>query len=233
MPAGCPFIRRIYALIHKTGERIPRKGERRRVSKELAEDLTIFRSFLCKGAPDTVREIPFMSSAGHDVELFADAATGPNTGFGCVFGTRCTAGFWADTNLWSLFSGGMDRPNISVLETLAIITAVLTWQDELRGKWVLLHSDNSNMVHWINKQSLPLTLPMHLLKTLFLTCLQKQIYLRALHIPGVLNITADWLSHNREDKAREHEPQLDMNMMTPSHLTWPRSWKHADFQPLK
>ena len=85
--------------------------------------------------------------------------------------------------------------HINVLELEAIHRAMVHWLRKLMGLTVLVASDNSTVVSYINKQGGTCSIQLcRRTKKLLLMCQANQIVLQARHIPGRLNILADILS---------------------------------------
>ena len=69
---------------------------------------------------------------------------------------------------------------------------------QVEGKTVLLRSDNTTVVHYVNKQGGTKSATLcYLLWDVMLWCQDHQVQLRAVHLAGKLNITADRLSRKR------------------------------------
>ena len=84
---------------------------------------------------------------------------------------------------------------INVLELEAIYRAMLHWLWKRMGLTVLVMSDNSTVVSYINKQGGTRSIQLcRRTKKLLLMCQANQIVLWARHIPGRLNVLADILS---------------------------------------
>ena len=95
---------------------------------------------------------------------------------------------------WTLISSG-DKMHINCLEMKAIHEAILSFQDLLRGKSVLVHSDNTRVVSHIKRQGGTHSMSLCVLTIqLFELCMSLGIVLQVTFIPGKRNVMADQLS---------------------------------------
>ena len=93
---------------------------------------------------------------------------------------------------------------INILELKAVFLGLKHFQGQLRQKIVLVSSDNSTVVFYINKQGGTHSFEMCALMWRILAWSNaREIHIRARHIPGNLNVIADSLS--RRDKAIQTE----------------------------
>ena len=132
-------------------------------------------SFLTSGIPSH----PFQA----DFTIFTDAST---QGWGAHMGDFQISGTWAP----------LDRQlHINCLELKAVEAALRHWAPVLQGRQVMISTDNSTVVSYINKQggTQSHTL-LCLVVELFMWLQAQNIVVRARHIPGCLNVIADHLS---------------------------------------
>ena len=138
-----------------------------------------------------------------NIKLFADAAGGALLRFGCYFHGQWCQGMWSKTDL---FDNGC-KPNIALLELLAIIMAVELWAPLLTRKVITLRSSNMSTVVFINKMKADIPTTIILLCHVTLTCLQFQIHLQAVHIEGIKNLKSDlmdaWKGEQRAAETSE------------------------------
>ena len=117
-----------------------------------------------------------------DIRLFTDACT---TGWGAHVGDQVMQGTWSPEER---------RLHINVLELRAVRMALqgISLHPQLH---VLVSTDNSSVVAYINRQGGTRS---HSLweeaRTLFTWLHREQVHIRAIHIPGRLNVIADMLS---------------------------------------
>ena len=112
-----------------------------------------------------------------------------NYGWGAHMGTWSTAGQWSMTD---------KTHHINVLELLAVQRALLFFRKVAMGHTVLVRSDNSTVVAYINKQGGTHSpqLCMHAWR-LLCWCMKNRISLIAVHLAGRLNTMADALSRGK------------------------------------
>ena len=122
-------------------------------------------------------------------------ARSPEIGMGCTFGIDWHQGMWSET---TLFQDGF-QPNIALLELLAIVAVVETWAPQLASQRIVLHTDNSATVAFINRMRADIPTAMDLLRLVSNTCLKFQIWLRVVHIKGSWNVDFDQISRDRLD----------------------------------
>ena len=131
--------------------------------------------FLTSGIP--IR--PFQA----DYPIFTDASS---QGWGAHMGDSKVSGFWTRIDR---------RLHINCLELKAVIRALQHWAPLLQGHQVMIATDNSTVVSYINKQGGTRSHSLLRLTVKLLLWLEAQdIVVRARHIPGCLNVIADHLS---------------------------------------
>ena len=150
----------------------------------------------------------------HALQIFIDAS---KEGWGAHL-NECTA-----RGLWSVPESNL---HINYLELKAVFLALKEFHDLCIGKIVLLATDNTTVVAYINKEGGMRSGPLCALLWRILTwCSQRQVTLKARHIPGHLNVIADKLSRLGQTIQTEwsllpeifqricnkwHQPQIDL-----------------------
>ena len=128
----------------------------------------------------------------HSIQLFTDAS---NEGWGAHLEQSSTKG------LWSPQEKGL---HINVLELKAVFLALRHFKDQCQDQTVLVATDNSTVVAYINKQGGTHSAEMcALLWRLMTWCHHYHIILKARHIPGCLNVMADLLSRSNQVQSTE------------------------------
>ena len=130
--------------------------------------------FLTSGIPNR----PFQA----DLTIFLDSS---RQGWGAHMGDSKISGTWTLTDR---------KLHINYLEFKAVTLALQHWAPLLQGRQVMVATDNSTVVSYINKQGgtrSPTLL--RLAVDLFLWLESQGIIVRARHIPGCLNVIADHL----------------------------------------
>ena len=119
----------------------------------------------------------------HALQIFTDAS---KEGWGAHLNERTARG------LWSVPKGKL---HINYLELKAVFLALKEFQDLCVDKIVLVATDNTTVVSYINKEGGIRSGPLCALLWRILTwCTKRQVILKARHIPGRLNVVADKLS---------------------------------------
>ena len=143
VPVGRAFTRHLYDLqatglpVHLRKFKNCRPNPEHKVRLDLGarKDLTMWLQFLENENFRMYREVPFMHFVGEDKGpmIFVDASGNPLKGFGCVFLEirEFTYARWPVQFFYE--NGKPTYPGIVLLELYAIIVAVETWAEKLRG----------------------------------------------------------------------------------------------------
>jgi hypothetical protein len=122
-----------------------------------------------------------------EYHLFTDASI---NGWGSHLGSLTANGTWSQSEA---------KLHINVLETRAILRALKSFQPVLQGKSVLVSTDNSTTLSYINKQGGTKSFQMlEATSELLIWCHTNAILLQANHIKGSLNVMADQLSRSHQ-----------------------------------
>ena len=141
------------------------------------------------------------------VELYTDASM---QGWGAHVADLTASGRWSQE---------LQGRHINFLEMLAVSLAVQAFLWFLRGKVVLLCTDNTTVSCYVNKGggSHSATLSREA-ESLLLLCQRENIILKARHIPGVVNVLADFLS--RPGMVLQTEWTLAHSVLQPVWNLW-------------
>jgi hypothetical protein len=178
---------------------------------------------------------------GEEVVIAHDASKG---GFGFALGALPadfdSSSLPAKLRLGNGFAGYFSMQHvynversIQYAELFAIVASVAMYAPYLRNRALLVTTDNLADVHVINRQSTRAPDLLPLLRYLYATCAFHNIALRALHVPGVDNILADYLSRPNLHEGRRHVPHhvsarhTLVNFIHSSGLTPPTSGGRA------
>ena len=150
----------------------------------------------------------------HALQIFTDAS---KEGWGAHLNEFTTRGSWSIPE---------SKLHINLLELKAVFLALKEFQDLCVGKIVLVATDNTTVVSYINKEGGMRSGPLCALLWRILTwCFQRQVTHKARHIPGHLNVIADKLSRLGQTIQTEwsllpevfhqicirwHRPQIDL-----------------------
>lgn len=137
------------------------------------------RSHLVKGVP--LGMIPSRREV-----VVTDSSLG---GWGAVWQNRAVRGLW----------GAQQRlEHINVLELRAVYLALRHFIPALRGKHVLIRTDNTSTVYQINHQGGTRSMSsLRVTQRLLTWAFPQLLSLRAMHIPGLQNQVADFLSRQK------------------------------------
>ncbi len=127
-----------------------------------------------------------MGAIHHRHMITTDASM---TGWSAVFEGRLASGEWTEEFLsW----------HINCLELRAVFLALMYFLPVLGGYHIIVRTDNMAVVSHINRQggSQSRTLD-RLARRLLLWSQDKFLSLRAVHVPGILNLAADFLSRQK------------------------------------
>jgi hypothetical protein len=177
VPPGRTFLRRLIDLTIG----LQKPYHHRRLNQEAKADLKAWQLFLnhFNGKAFFPSGITHSTSSLH---LFTDAS---DLGFGGTFGREWF--FHPFTEEWLQY-------HIAVREFLPKVIALDLWCHRLTNSTVVLHSDNSAVVHVINNNTSKDSHLMTLMRRLMLLSLKNNIHFVAKYFPGKFNTSADLLS---------------------------------------
>ena len=129
----------------------------------------------------------------HSTHPFTDAS---NEGWGAHLDQSSTQGLWSEQK--------KKRLHINVLALKAVSLALGQFKDQCQNQTVLVATDNSTVVAYINKQGRTHSAEMCALLWKIMTwCHHYHITLKARHFPGFLNMMADLLSRSHQVQSTE------------------------------
>ena len=132
------------------------------------------------------------SAADNLLTLSTDAS---NEGWGAHLDQSATKDLWSDR---------VKRLHINVLELKVVSLALRSFKDQCQNQTVLVATDNSTVVSYINKQGGPHSAEKCALLWKILTwCHHYHITFKARYIPGCLNMMADLLSRSNQVQSTE------------------------------
>ena len=143
----------------------------------------------------------------HALQVFTDAS---NKGWGAHLGDSTARGVWSEPE---------GRHHINFLELKAVFLALKSFEHLCRDQIVLIATDNTTVVSYINKEGGMRSGSLcALLWRLLSWCHPRGIVLRARHIPGRLNVIADKLS--RHNQVIQTELSLDQQVFSLLCSNW-------------
>ena len=143
------------------------------------------------------------------VQVFTDAS---RTGWGGHIEGQTVQGIWSEEEL---------DYHINVLEMLAARRTLDHFKDQLRNRSVMLSSDNSTTVSYLQRQGGTKSLTLfRMTQEMYLWLLDNRITLYCKHVPGKLNVVADQLS--RAGEILPTEWSLNNRVLERIWLLWER-----------
>ena len=194
------FSRRVIDLL----KALPNGNPRIRLTNEFKADLDWWRkcASMFNGHAYVIRkDIDFSTVFYTDSSL---------TGYGVVSDNDWLGGFF-NSELIPFFSCSscvdyhwynvkvVDQSNINYLELIPVYVGLLRLAQTNQNQHLLCYSDNTQVVSMINKGTSVNPLAMELLREIFWITVQCNIHLTARHVPGVSNVTADYISRISND----------------------------------
>ena len=161
------------------------------------------------------------------VVMSTDASS---TGWGCALHDTSTGGHWTAEEA---------RNHINYLELLAIYLALISFSSIINGQHVKVMVDNMTALSDVNHMGTS----QNLAKEIWLWCAQRNIWLTAVHIPGVENVEADKQSRRSHSQlewtldrtifrdcinAAKVEPNIDLFASRINHQLQPYVSWHPD-----
>ena len=141
--------------------------------------------------PSNVMKGADLHPKDHSIQLFTDAS---NEGWGAHLDQNSTKGLWSDHE---------KRLHINALELEAVSLALRNFKDQCQNQTVLVATDNSTVVAYINKQGGTHSAEMCALLWKIMTWSHHyHITLKPRHISGCLNVMAD-LSRSNQVQSTE------------------------------
>jgi hypothetical protein len=164
------------------------------LDKEAKEELT----WWVNSAPDSYNVV---SHGEPDIVITTDASS---TGWGCTLGKTRAGGYWTKDEA---------QNHINYLELLAVFLALKSFANSLTGKHIKVMIDNMTALSDINHMGTSKSAARNALaKSVWLWCHERNIWLTAVHIPGVDNVEADQqsrLSNTSAEWSLNHKFFLD------------------------
>ena len=143
----------------------------------------------------------------HNTLVFTDAS---QKGWGAHLNEVVLSGLWSNKEA---------QLHINVLELKAVLLALKGFQELLQGQTVLICSDNSTVVSYLNKEGGTHSMEMcALIWRILAFTNSRKIQIRARHVPGSLNVIADSLS--RRDKVIQTEWSLHQQIFNQICKVW-------------
>lgn len=202
--ASRAFLRRFYDAM------IPLRQpfHRLRLSYELREDIKLWISFLDQF--NGVTYIPSCSWFDSDcLQLYTDSAGSAELGCGCYYD-----GKWAFYKWPQAWYGTKVFLDITFLEMIPVLLAVVLWGNFMSNKRILMHIDNEALVSVLNKQSSKSKRLMKLVREFVLISMKLNIIFKAVHVSSKSNGIADAISRMQWDRLKRLAPGASTDPVT-------------------
>ena len=193
---GRAFLRR---LIDRTCG-VVKPHHRIRLRKEDRADIKAWSLFIENFNGRAILH-PNLWLSSDTIKLSSDAAS--TVGFAAVFGKKWFMGVWPV--FWKLDSVVY---HINLMELVPVVLALEIWGALLANHSIIFLCDNMTTVYGINKLTSRDKQSMALIRRLTIVLMKYNILLKAKHIPGRCNITADLLSRLQVAEAKRASPEL-------------------------
>ena len=160
------------------------------LNKEAQADIAWWSHFIVSWNGVSLIQEPYIDSS--KMRLFTDAS---NIGFGAVYGDYWFSCPWPQKFI---------PMHINIKEMFAVLAAIFTWGHHWHNKQIVLFSDNTTVCNvWLSTTSKDSDL-MFYIRHLFLFSAKRNINLLIKHVPGVVNIDADFLSRLQVAAFKNH-----------------------------
>ena len=131
-----------------------------------------------------------------EVQIWTDSS---DTGWGCVLNDKEGSGVW---------DSDIACEHINFKELLTILYALLCFRDDLQHKSVRILCDNMTAVAYVRNMGGPILKLTDLAESIWAFALQNNISLQVLHVPGLDNCHADYLSRLSQQYEWQLNPAL-------------------------
>lgn len=177
---GRPFLRRMFDLLR--GHTNP--NHFLRIPRFVRSDCNAWRSFLLEFNGISLLT-PLAPLDSGRMQLYSDAS---DWGCAAIFGARWFQLTWPPS--WR-------SKHINVREFLPILLALDTWGSFFKHSALTFRCDNQSVVNVLNAGTTRDPDMLLILRAITLLTLRLDVSICALHFPGKLNVTADWLSRSQ------------------------------------
>lgn len=195
------FLRRFYDLIATVNNKKPYHFAR--LNSEVKEDVKVWLNFLEHFNGSTyISDQTWLTN--ETLELFTDSSGNHQLGAGAYFAPHWVQYKWP--NSW------VNTPilrDMTVLELIPVVLALLIWGSELQNKKLIFRIDNSALVATLNKRTSKSKSVMKLVRPLVFLTMRYNIQFKAMHIEGLHNSIADSLSRFQMERFRSLAPMAD------------------------
>lgn len=193
---GRAFLRRLYDLMRG----VKQPHHHLRLNRGVQADIQMWLQFLHNFNGRLY--FPDKDWSSHEVlKLYTDSAGSSDLGCGAYL-----AGEWVHFSWPTHWRRLHFISDITLLELIPIVLAVILWGEKLANKKIIFRTDNMALVYVLNKQTCKSEHTLYLIRYLVLFSMRHNILFRAIHIKGVNNAIADSLSRKHWQRFRELAP---------------------------
>jgi hypothetical protein len=165
--------------------------------------------------PTYVHGLGYVSPVSdEDLQLFTDAS---KMGAGGICGNSWFQFRWTEEEVLAF--------GIDYRELFALVTAVFTFVEYLRGKTIVVRCDNKAAVDALNGGAVPNRNLMHLIREIHFFAADNLFHIICRHVDGVKNTIADALSRFQVGEFRRLAPQADLNPVVETRPNHPVGWR--------
>ena len=208
LPLGKAFLNALFAIKAEL-----KPGQARRINLDARAELAWWDSLLDNWVGLSVQQFLLLRCPDH--HLHSDASGS----WGC--------GAWALPHWFQIpWSRVAPLATIALQELFPIVLAVAVWGPMWKGHLVLCHCDNAAVVSQLNKLHARNIRASHMLRCLAYLQAVYDCRLRAVHVVGTRNSSADELSRNKVDSFLGKQPQV-----SPAPTQVPLTWVNLIGQP--
>ena len=210
--ASRAFLRRFYDATMG----IKRSHHKIRLTGDIRQDMLVWVVFL-----EEFNGLTYISdeswSSNDSLKMFTDSSGSAGLGCGCLLGKEWAYFQWPE----SWFGNEILR-DITFLEMVPVLLALVLWGHKLSNQQIVLYIDNEALVTIINKQTAKSKRLMQLVRSFVLLAMQQGIIFKAKHIPTYANAIADSISRKQWGRFRTLAPEADaLPQVIPERF---RSW---------
>ena len=201
IPSARAFTRRFYDLISAVKNRKPYHSVK--INQDIRADAMVWLQFLnkfngCCFIPDRIW------ITNETLQLFTDSTGNCALGCGAYYD-----GHWVQYKWPSSWSNSIIMSDVTFLELVPIVLALLVWGHVWENKKILFRIDNQALVSIVNKRTSKSKLIMNFIRPMVLLTMSFNIQFKAIHIEGIHNEIADALSRFQMKRFRDLAPSAD------------------------
>ena len=189
-----------------------------RLDNEFKMDCKMWLAFLTDRDMATVVNKPMIDITDKSykmIRFYSDASRAEELGFGCIFDRN-----WIYTQWPQNFVKDCD-PSIEFLELFALVSGILTWEEELANVRVIVFCDNMAAVHIVNNTTSSCAQCMKLIRILVLNCMKYNRRVKAKFVSTKNNGITDSLSRLQFQRFRRLAPEMSDELHEIDKRVWP------------